>query len=580
MVRVRTSCGAAFAALLALLPLPAAAQLPDDLQRIDGAWFRVVDGEPFPLEDVVSARLLPGATLEQVLARAAGAGAALPALALLRTSPRGVLDLQLPAGADPLAVVLQLQATGLCEFAEVNALGRWLGIPNDPSFGQLWHLNNNGQSGGTPDADVDAPEAWDISGGDPSVVIGVIDSGTEITHSDLAANVWVNPGEVAGNLVDDDGNGKVDDVNGWDFESNNNNPNGSFFHGTSVAGVVAARGNNGIGIAGLAGGGTAGGGCRYLPVNCGSFAPITSALDDAVSYVAGEGVRAITLSLQVPDTQAVTDALNAAHAAGVFIDCASGNSSGAITYPATLASVMAVGSTNHNDQKSSFSNFGADLEVVAPGENIFMTTTGNAYASNSGTSFSAPHVGALAGLVFSVNPTLTNEQVRQIMKDTADDLGAAGFDTQTGWGRINAAAALAAAGGGTLGSVVIFGAGLPGGSGQVPLMGSAGGTPQVGNAGFALTLRRAAGSVPAYLPLSLADAALPFKGGTLLVDPGALLAAPLTLTSASGVSSMDLPLPDDPLLEGLVFHGQWLVQDAGAVAGWALSAGAKVTVGG
>ncbi|MBM3986318.1 MAG: hypothetical protein FJ296_11655, partial [Planctomycetes bacterium] len=496
-----------------------------------------------------------------------------------RTSPRGVLDLQVPPGADPVAVVLQLQATGLCEFAEVNALGRWLGIPNDPSFGQLWHLNNTGQSGGTPDADVDAPEAWDMTGGDPSVVIAVLDSGTEITHGDLSATVWVNPGEVPGNGVDDDGNGKIDDVNGWDFESNNNNPNGNYFHGTSVAGVVAARGNNALGIAGLAGGGSGGAGCRYLPVNCGSFAPITSVLDDAVSYVAGEGVRAITLSLQVPDTAAVTDALNAAHAAGVFIDCASGNSSGSITYPATLASVMAVGSTNHNDQKSSFSNFGSQLEVVAPGENIYMTTTGNSYASNSGTSFAAPHVGALAGLLFSANPALTNEQVRQILKDTADDLGAAGFDTQTGWGRINAAAAVAAAGGGALGSVATYGTGLMGGNGLVPVIANSGGTPSVGNASFALTLGRAGAGLPAFLPLSLGDASLPFKGGTLLVDPALLLVVTIATTSASGAAAIALPLPDDPLLAGLVFHAQWLVQDAGAVAGWALTPGAKVTVG-
>ncbi len=580
MVRIRIPCGAAFVALLALLPLPAGAQLPADLQRLDGAWFRVVDGVPFALEDVVSARLAPGVTLDQVAARVAGAGDALPALSLLRTSPRGVLDLQVPPGSDPVAVVLQLQATGLCEFAEVNALGRWLGIPNDPSFSQLWHLNNTGQSGGTPGADVDAPEAWEMTGGEPSVVIAVIDSGTEITHSDLSATVWVNPDEVPGNGVDDDANGLIDDVNGWDFESNNNNPNGGFFHGTSVAGVVAARGNNGIGIAGLAGGGSGGTGCRYLPICAGSFAPITSVLDDAVSYVAGEGVRAITLSLQVPDTAAVTDALDAAHAAGVFIDCASGNSAGAITYPATLASVMAVGSTNHNDQKSSFSNFGADLEVVAPGENIYMTTTGNGYASNSGTSFAAPHVGGLAGLLFSANPTLTNEQVRQIIKDTADDLGAAGFDTLTGWGRINAAAAVALAGGGTLGSVVAYGAGLPGGSGLVPLMGSTGGTPAVGNADFELTLRRAGAALTAFLPLALGEAALPFKGGTLLVEPATLLAAPSALTSATGAAGITLGLPDDPLLEGLVFRGQWLVQDPGAVAGWALSAGAKVTVGG
>lgn len=580
MARSRLTGGAACAALLSLLSLPAAAQLPDDLVQVDGRWFRAVQGRMYPLEQVVSARLLPGATLELVAARVVGAGDALPALELLRTSSRGVLDLQLPADADPVAVVLQLQASGLCEFAEVNALGEWLGIPNDPSFGQLWHLNNTGQSGGLPDADVDAPEAWDITGGDPSVVIAVIDSGTEITHSDLAANVWVNPDEVAGNGLDDDANGKVDDVNGWDFEANNNNPNGNYFHGTSVAGVVAAKGDNGIGIAGLAGGGDAGAGCRVLPVNAGSFSPITSVLDDAVNYVSGEGVRVITLSLTVPSTQALTDALNAAHAAGVFIDCASGNSFGAITYPASLANVMAVGCTNNQDVKSGFSNFGPDLEVVAPGDNVYMLTTGNSYASNSGTSFSAPHVAALAGLMFSVNPGLTNEAVRQLMKDTADDLATPGFDNNTGWGRINAAAAVAAAAGGFVpGQVEVYGTGLAGGNGQVPIIGTSGGTPAVGNAAFALTLRAAGGNLPALMPLAVAPAALPFKGGTLLVEPATLLVLFAATTAANGTAAVGLGLPDEPALAGLVFDLQWLVQDPGAVQGWALSRGLEVTVG-
>lgn len=560
-------------AALALLPV-ATAQLPADLQRLDGAWYRVVEGLRFPVVDVLSVRLLPGATLAET-----NAAAGLPPLTVLRSSPRAVLDLQLPAGVDPVDAAQRLLDTGAFEFVDVNALGRYVGVPNDPQFAQQWNLNNSGQGGGLPDADVDAVEAWDLSGGDPSVVVAVIDSGSEITHADLAANVWVNPDEIAGNGVDDDGNGRIDDVNGWDFDANNNNPDGSFYHGTAVAGVVAARGNNGVGIAGLAGGGSGGAGCRVLPCNVGSFAPNTSLIDDAVLYAAGEGVRVITMSLTLPVTQAVTDAIAAAHSAGAFIDCASGNFGGAIAYPATLTQVMAVGCTNKSDQKSGFSNFGAQLQVVAPGEGVLMLNLGNGYITDSGTSFSAPHVAGLAALIFSVNPALTNEQARQVLMDTADDLGPPGFDTATGFGRINAAAALALASGGVLGSVTAYGAGLPGGTGVVPIIAGTGGTPKVGNAAFGISLRRAGIGLTAWLPLSLAQAALPFKGGTLHVDPVVLLALMVATVGPDGTVQMPLPLPADPQLAGLVFDAQWLVQDPGAIKGWALSPGVKVTVG-
>ena len=559
--------------VLALLPV-AVAQLPADLQRLDGAWYRVVEGVPYPVVDVLSVRLLPGQTLTE-----ANAAAGLPALTALRSSPRAVLDLQLPAGVDPVDAAQRLLDTGAFEFVDVNALGRYVGVPNDPQFGQQWNLNNSGQGGGLPDADVDAVEAWDLTGGDPSVAVAVIDSGSEITHADLAANVWTNPDEIPGNGVDDDGNGRIDDVHGWDFDANNNNPDGSFYHGTAVAGVVAARGNNGVGIAGLAGGGSGGAGCRVLPCNVGSFSPNTSLIDDAVLYAAGEGVRVITLSLTLPTTQAITDAIEAAHAAGVFIDCASGNSGGSISYPATLAQVMAVGCTNKSDQKSGFSSFGPQLQVVAPGESVLMLSLGNGYTTDSGTSFSAPHVAALAALIFSANPSLTNVQARQILMDSADDLGPPGFDTATGFGRINAAAALALAGGGVIGSVSAYGAGLPGGNGVVPIIAGLGGTPKVGNAAFGISLRRAGVGLAAYLPLSLAQAALPFKGGTLHVDPVVLIALPVATVGPDGTVQMPLPLPGDPQLAGLVFDGQWLVQDPGALAGWALSPGVQVTVG-
>src|SRR4029078_3045345 len=123
--------------------------------------------------------------------------------------------------------------------------------PNDPSFGLQYSLNNPGQSGGLADADLDAPEAWDITTGDHDTIVAVIDPGVDYTHPDLAANIWTNPGEIPGNNFDDDHNGYVDDVHGWDFATNDNDPMDDHYHGTHCAGTIGAVGDNGLGVAGV-----------------------------------------------------------------------------------------------------------------------------------------------------------------------------------------------------------------------------------------------------------------------------------------------------------------------------------------
>src|SRR5262249_32548401 len=152
-------------------------------------------------------------------------------------------------------------------------------VPNDPLFPQQWHLNNTGQGGGTPGADVKAPAAWDLTTGSSSIVIAVVDDGVEKTHPDLAANIFVNSHEIPGNGIDDDGNGYIDDVNGWDFSGNDNDasPGASDFHGTSVAGVAAGRGNNGIGVTGACQT------CRILPVKLPSSGTLT-VFANAIQY--------------------------------------------------------------------------------------------------------------------------------------------------------------------------------------------------------------------------------------------------------------------------------------------------------
>ena len=370
---------------------------------------------------------------------AAGGDAELAQFEVVRANSLGIHDLALIPGQDPIEVARRFQGTGLVRWADVNTIGRWVALPNDTQFGSQWHLRNTGQTGGTADKDMDVDEAWDVVTGDPAIVVAIVDSGTDIAHQDLTANLWKNTAETPGNGQDDDGNGYVDDYDGWDFEGNDGNPSSTNGHGTNVAGIVSARTNNGTGVAGIAGG-YATGGVRLMPVKVGTSGPNGAILDDAILYGANNGAQIITMSLTVGQSQAIDDALAYAWTTkGAFIDCASGNSSSSsVGYPSSSPNVMAIGATDHNDARASWSNYGSDLEVVAPGVNILTTGLNNTYQTNSGTSFSAPCTAGVAALMLSKNPGFTNDQIRQTLKDTADDVGTSGYDLQTGYGRINA----------------------------------------------------------------------------------------------------------------------------------------------
>ena len=155
--------------------------------------------------------------------------------------------------------------SGLVKWAEPNFVQQYdkSFIPDDPLFLNQWHLHNTGQGGGAADADVDASEAWNLQQGSPDITIAILDDGVELSHEDLAANIFINPGEVPGNGIDDDDNGFIDDVNGWDFSDNDNDPNPAVAedsHGTAVAGVAAARGQNAIGVSGVCQN------CKILPI--------------------------------------------------------------------------------------------------------------------------------------------------------------------------------------------------------------------------------------------------------------------------------------------------------------------------
>jgi subtilisin family serine protease len=163
----------------------------------------------------------------------------------------GLAVVQLDKSASVPAAVQKLAGDPAVAYAEPNFIYRISAVPNDPRFGELYGLDNTGQSGGVADADVDGPEAWDNSVGSSNIVVGVVDTGVDYNHPDLAANIWTNPGEVPDNGIDDDGNGVVDDVHGFNAINGSGNPNDDHDHGTHVSGTIGAVGNNGIGVAGV-----------------------------------------------------------------------------------------------------------------------------------------------------------------------------------------------------------------------------------------------------------------------------------------------------------------------------------------
>jgi len=318
---------------------------------------------------------------------------------------------------------------------------RTLSIPNDSYYSNQWALSK-----------ISAPAAWDITTGSASNVIAFVDSGIDYTHQDLDGKIWENSTEkngVAG--VDDDGNGYVDDWRGWDFVGNDNDPKeeagSEAGHGTATAGIAAAETNNGVGIAGIDWQ------AKIMVLRAmnpqGEGDPDNVAL--AIRYAADKGAKIINLSIGSPtDWSAVRNAVDYAYNKGSLLVAAAGNDGAyGISYPAKYSNVVAVGSSNSSDQRSSFSNYGPELDVLAPGENIYTTYWAqgysNSYAVVSGTSASVPFVSGLASLIWADEPTLSSVQVFTKIRGTAEKISSLGLNSKTdqcGYGRINLLRAL------------------------------------------------------------------------------------------------------------------------------------------
>jgi subtilisin family serine protease len=342
-------------------------------------------------------------------------------------------------------------------YVEPNSILTIASGPDDPSFSQLWGLNNTGQTGGTPDDDIDAPEAWDLETGSSYVVVAVVDTGVDFSHPDLAAQQWVNAGENCGstdpaslcpqatNGVDDDSDGYVDDWRGWDFVSNDNNPADDHDHGTHVSGTIGALGNNGVGVAGVS---------WNVKIMALKFLDATGNGDtagaiSATLYAADHGARIASNSWGGgPFDQGLFNAIQYGASKGMLFVAAAGNdgvnSDSTPTYPASYDSpaVVAVAATDSNDNLASFSNYGAKtVDLAAPGVGILSTTPNNTYSIFSGTSMATPHVSGAAALVAAHFPGATLYGTKALLMSSVDKKASLAGRLVTG-GRLNAFNAL------------------------------------------------------------------------------------------------------------------------------------------
>ncbi len=355
---------------------------------------------------------------------------------------------------DALAAALeQLRQDPRVRYAEPNFVVHADAAPDDPFYNRLWGLDNTGQaiSGfpGTPDADIDAPEAWATTTGSSAVTVAVIDTGIDWSHPDLSSQIWVNPGENCSGCrtdgVDNDGNGYVDDWRGWDFVNDDNNPMDDHGHGTHVAGTIGAASNNGIGITGI------NWSVGLMPVkflNAQGSGSEAGAIA-AVLYAAQNGADVLNNSWAGGDySQALADAITVADGHGSLFVAAAGNDGSdndeVPTYPASydLPNVLSVAATDNSDHVAYFSNVGRrSVDLGAPGVNIYSTWPGASYQYLSGTSMATPHVSGAAALAKAAFPSAGGIGLKALLLDSVDPDASLSDITATG-GRLNAATAV------------------------------------------------------------------------------------------------------------------------------------------
>ncbi len=322
--------------------------------------------------------------------------------------------------------VARLSLDARVEYAEPNLIWSIGLAPSDPRYPEQYGLHNTGQTGGIPGADIGAEAAWERFTGDPELMVGVLDTGAQLDHPDLAANLWTNPGEVPGNGVDDDSNGYVDDVHGYDFYNHDGNPADDNGHGTHTAGTIAAVGDNGVGVTGVVWR------ARIVVLkflNSSGSGPTSGAVE-ALEYGQRVGLRLTNNSWGGGVySRALEDAIAAVGATGQLFVAAAGNSRANTdvnaNYPSALSQdcIISVAATDAADQLASFSNYGAaSVDLAAPGDGILSTFPGSAYRQLSGTSMATPQVSGAVALLMGRFPSMEAAEVKSRLMRFADPL--------------------------------------------------------------------------------------------------------------------------------------------------------------
>jgi thermitase len=355
-----------------------------------------------------------------------------------RTGVRKTVDSVAGVGAkvvrvkgNPRRVARRLNRSALVSYAEPNYILRVKAIPNDPRFGELYGLNNTGQTGGHADADIDAPEGWDAAGlgsfpASGGVKVGIVDTGIDQTHPDLS-------GQVAGCAQS---RGALPILTGSIQVGSCTDDND---HGTHVSGTIAGKANNGIGVAGVAFNARIVM-CRALggPLGVGN----TGDVANCINWVHQQGAKVISMSLGGGASTTLQNAVAAAWenggANGSVLVAAAGNDGDAtLNYPAAYAQVVSVAATDNADHRASFSNANSDVEVAGPGVNVLSTVRGGGYAQFSGTSMATPHAAGVTAVLWQRFPGDTAQGIRNRLDAAVDDLAPAGRDTSFGFGRVN-----------------------------------------------------------------------------------------------------------------------------------------------
>jgi subtilase family protein/type IX secretion system substrate protein len=360
-------------------------------------------------------------------------------------------------------LITKYMSTGQFEYVEPNYIGEgggrkaeFLNNPSDTSFSRQWGLVNDGSfqlSPSTIDSDIDMEQAWElIKDHESPTIIAILDGGTKLDHPEFNNRIWTNPNEIENNS-DNDNNGYIDDVRGWNFAHSDNNPTDSYGHGTNVAGIIGANGNNELGYAGVDWNSELMI-CKILNEdNVGYY----SWWADAIYYAVDNGAKVINMSVGGQNSSnTLEDAVNYAHENGtVIVACMMNYNNDVTYYPAGYEKTIAVGSTNPNDERSvpffwspvSGSNFGDHIDVVAPGNYIYGLNCVSNINYNTywgGTSQATPLVTGLCALLIGQDPEVTPDSIRSLIRSSSEDLvgneleDTPGFDNYYGYGRINA----------------------------------------------------------------------------------------------------------------------------------------------